>query len=180
MRDLDEVAWANGSEPGRVRLRFADQTVRLIRRVAHTLEAPREIGAGLLSAAKALPLLVDRTPDVADHALGLVPRARQQVSGLRARRLEFGLGAAEEPGALGLAALDRRRALRVPPVAIVQARQELLELALLRRAIAMSPLDQRRRQAEPRPDGERIALSRAIIDEAERRREPLVVELDRG
>ena len=44
----------------------------------------------------------------------------------------------------------------------------------------MGALDQLRRQAEPRADGERVALPGPIVDEAERRREPLAVELDRG
>ena len=48
------------------------------------------------------------------------------------------------------------------------------------RAVTLSPRDQLGRQPEPRPDLERIALAGPIVNESERRREPLGVEFHGG
>src|SRR5207342_426451 len=126
--DLDAIARSHGAKLRCLMRRLADEAIRLIRRVAHALEALGQIGAGLLAAPQPLPLLVDRAPDVPDHALGLV--------------------AAQEPGALGFSPLDHRGALGLAPIPIVQAREELLQLTLLGRAIAVRPLDQPGGQAQ--------------------------------
>jgi len=57
-------------------------------------------------------------------------------------------------------------------VALLQALQQRLELAPLGRAVGFGALDEARRQAEPRPDGERVALPRPVVDQPEGRLQP--------
>ncbi len=72
------------------------------------------------------------------------------------------------------------RALGLLTIACVESGDKLLERGLLGGAMRPRALDQARRQAEPRPDGEGIALPRPVVYHPECRLQPLAVELHRG
>src|SRR5262245_16322707 len=144
MRDLDAITQRGRTAGGRLDVRVSGQPLHAFESGLHLLSTALEVGARLLALAEALPFFVHGAANVGDQSPRLVPGARGRLASGRVGTFDLGLRAAQETGALGLAALDQRRPLGLPPVSIVEPGQELLELALLGRAIAVSSFDQSR------------------------------------
>src|SRR5439155_22531540 len=77
-----------------------------------------------------------------------------------------------------LALLDRQRALRLAARVLVEPREQLRHPRLLRRAVTLRARDEISAEAEPRGDGERVALAGLAVTQPERGRERRGVELD--
>ena len=133
-----------------------------------------------LAALEGIPFRVDGAADVGHQPLGVPTRPRQGVARGGARGLRVRLGAPDAGRALPFAVFQLSDTLRFLSIARVQSGDELLERGLLGGAMRPRALDQARRQAEPRPDGEGIALPGPVVHHPERRLEPVAVELYRG
>src|SRR6516225_7048209 len=96
------------------------------RNLAQPTPAPVEGGPCFLTLAQALPFLIDGAPDLSEELLGLRARARDRRARLVLGGADLRLRAREHRRALGLALADQLCALRIPTIAVVHAREELL------------------------------------------------------
>src|SRR5262245_48051297 len=103
------------------------------RRLAEAFAALLERPPLSVLALEAIPLSVHRAADLREHPLGIRLGARGHLRGLAGGGLELRHGAREHGRALDFAPLHRLQMLRLLTIALLQALQERLELAPLRR-----------------------------------------------